>query len=166
VAQRDWIAEQALFFVGSAPLDGEGHVNGSPKWPIRTFVDVTRVADSCGYGVPPMSYDGQRPHMEAWAEKKLRVGGEAKIEAYDAEKNAASIDGLPAFWVEWCGTVAASDFLPTRVCRKSDALRGRRRLRSPRPQSGASARPPAHRRVPAPRSSSRSSFSIISPARR
>jgi hypothetical protein len=179
--QRQWIAGQPLFFVGSAPLDGDGHVNVSPKGPAGTLrvlddhtvayldmvgsgaetvahirengrvvvmlcafegpprilrlhgrgevipaddarfdklyeragfeapheveaarraiivVDVTRIADSCGYGVPLMSYEGERPHMEAWAEKKLRVGGEAEIEAYVAEKNAASIDGLPAF---------------------------------------------------------------------
>ncbi len=178
---REWIAEQALFFVGSAPLEGDGHVNVSPKGPIGTLrvlddhtvayldmvgsgaetvahirengrivvmlcafegpprilrlhgrgevipagdarfdelyeragfeapheveaarraivlVDVTRVADSCGYGVPLMSYEGERPHMEAWAEKKIRVGGEEEIAAYVAEKNAASIDGLPAF---------------------------------------------------------------------
>lgn len=61
------------------------------------LVDVTRVSDSCGYGVPLMSYEGERPHMEAWAEKKMRVGGEAEIEAYVAKKNAESIDGLPAF---------------------------------------------------------------------
>ena len=35
--QREWIARQALFFVGSAPLDGEGHVNVSPKGPIGTL---------------------------------------------------------------------------------------------------------------------------------
>jgi pyridoxamine 5'-phosphate oxidase-like protein len=179
--QREWIAKQPLFFVASAPLDAEGHVNVSPKGPIGTLrvlddhtvayldmvgsgaetvahvrengrivvmlcafegpprilrlhgrgeivpnddprfeelyeragfeaphdveaarraivlVDVTRVADSCGYGVPLMSFEGERPHMEAWAEKKMRVGGEAEIEAYVAEKNAESIDGLPAF---------------------------------------------------------------------
>jgi hypothetical protein len=64
------------------------------------LVDVTRIADSCGYGVPLMSYEGQRPHMEAWAEKKMRVGGAAEIEAYVAKKNAESIDGLPAFDAE------------------------------------------------------------------
>jgi Pyridoxamine 5'-phosphate oxidase len=179
--QREWLAEQPLFFVASAPLDGEGHVNVSPKGPIGTLrvlddhtvayldmvgsgaetvahvrengrivvmlcafegpprivrfhgrgevvtaddprfdelyerasfeaphdveaarraiilVDVTRVSDSCGYGVPLMSYEGQRPHMEAWAEKKLRVGGPEEIDAYVAKKNAESIDGLPAF---------------------------------------------------------------------
>src|SRR3954451_20670763 len=44
-----------------------------------------------------MSYEGERPHMEAWAEKKMRVGGTEEIEAYVAKKNAESIDGLPAF---------------------------------------------------------------------
>src|SRR3954449_13611318 len=32
-----WIAAQPLFFVGTAPLDGEGHVNVSPKGPIGTL---------------------------------------------------------------------------------------------------------------------------------
>jgi hypothetical protein len=176
---RDWIGRQALFFVGTAPLAGDGHVNVSPKGPIgalrvldeRTVayldvvgsgaetiahlrengrivvmlcafegpprilrlhgrgevvtpdeerferllqqaqfgsfgaeearravivVGVDRIADSCGYGVPLMSYEGERPHMRAWAEKKLRVGGTEAIEAYKAEKNTVSIDGLPA----------------------------------------------------------------------
>ena len=59
-------------------------------------VEVTRIADSCGYGVPLMSYEGEREHARLWAEKKLRVGGDAAIEEYVAEKNAESIDGLPA----------------------------------------------------------------------
>lgn len=181
-ALREWIMRQSLFFVGTAPLDGDGHVNVSPKGPIgalrvlddhtvayldvvgsgaetiahlrengrivvmlcafegpprilrlhgrgkvvtpsdaeftklleqaqferftadearRTVivVEVERIADSCGYGVPLMSYEGKRPHMEAWAAKKLRVGGPAAIAAYKAEKNAASIDDLPALEV-------------------------------------------------------------------
>jgi hypothetical protein len=59
-------------------------------------VEVERVADSCGYGVPLMAFEGQRPHMQAWADKKLRVGGQGAIDDYIAEKNAESIDGLPA----------------------------------------------------------------------
>ena len=59
-------------------------------------VEVTRIADSCGYGVPLMSYEGQRPHQDAWAAKKLRVGGPDALVRYQAEKNAASLDGLPA----------------------------------------------------------------------
>jgi Pyridoxamine 5'-phosphate oxidase len=176
---RDWIARQPLFFVGTAPLGEEGHVNVSPKGPIGTLrvldertvayldvvgsgaetiahlrengrivvmlcsfagpprivrlhgrgrvvlagdeefsrllrlggfdepaapearralivVDVERVADSCGYGVPLMAYEGERPHQDAWAAKKLRVGGPDALAAYQAEKNAVSIDGLPA----------------------------------------------------------------------
>jgi hypothetical protein len=176
---RDWIARQALFFVGSAPLSGDGHVNLSPKGPIGSLrvidentvayldvigsgaetiahlrengrivvmlcafegpprilrlhgrgevllpgdarfgeligrfdfddpalpesrralivVNVERVADSCGYGVPLMSFEGTRPHMDASAAKKLRVGGQEALEDYKREKNSASIDGLPA----------------------------------------------------------------------
>jgi predicted pyridoxine 5'-phosphate oxidase superfamily flavin-nucleotide-binding protein len=177
--QRAWIARQSLFFVGTAPLDGDGHVNVSPKGPIGTLrvlddrtvayldlvgsgaetiahvrengrvvvmlcafdgpprilrlhgrgevvevgerrfdtvlaqadfeqpahvetrravvvVHVERIADSCGYGVPLLRYEGTRPHSDAWAAKKLRTGGPDAIARYRAEKNAASIDGLPA----------------------------------------------------------------------
>jgi hypothetical protein len=59
-------------------------------------VEVTRVADSCGYGVPLMRYEGERPHQDAWAAKKLRVGGPDALVAYQREKNAESLDGLPA----------------------------------------------------------------------
>ncbi len=60
------------------------------------LVEVTRVADSCGYGVPLMHFEGLRPHADAWAEKKLRVGGDHALLAYQREKNASSLDGLPA----------------------------------------------------------------------
>lgn len=176
---REWIARQALFFVGTAPLDGDGHVNVSPKGPIGSLrvvddhtvayldvtgsgaetiahlrengrivvmlcafdgpprilrlhgrgevvgrddprfadliarcafddpslpesrrsvilVHVTRIADSCGYGVPLMSYEGQRPHLEASAAKKLRSQGEEALLEYQRSKNSESIDGLPA----------------------------------------------------------------------
>jgi hypothetical protein len=175
----DWIAAQALFFVASAPLAAEGHVNVSPKGPIgslrvldeRTiaYLDVvgsgaetiahlrengrvvimlcafsgpprivrlhgrgevilagderfdalaqrcafeepsvaaarraiilthvTRVADSCGYGVPLMSFEGLRPHADAWAEKKIRAGGAEALRDYQREKNSSSLDGLTA----------------------------------------------------------------------
>jgi predicted pyridoxine 5'-phosphate oxidase superfamily flavin-nucleotide-binding protein len=59
-------------------------------------VDVTRIADSCGYGVPLLAYEGERPHQAAWAAKKLRTGGPDALATYQAEKNAISIDGLPA----------------------------------------------------------------------
>jgi len=63
-------------------------------------VDVERIADSCGYGVPVMEYVGTRPQYPAWAETKLRKGGEHALEEYMAEKNAVSIDGLPAVDLE------------------------------------------------------------------
>jgi hypothetical protein len=176
---REWIGRQRLFFVGTAPMAGEGHVNVSPKGPIETLsvldegtvayldlvgsgaetvahirengrivvmlcsfegpprivrlhgrgevvtadderfdalyercgfenpsldearraivvVAVERIADACGYGVPLMSYEGEREHSRLWAEKKLRSGGAGAIDEYVAEKNEQSIDGLPA----------------------------------------------------------------------
>ncbi len=177
--QRDWIARQAMFFVGSAPLAGDGHVNVSPKGPIGSLavlddhtvayldivgsgaetiahirengrvvvmlcafegpprilrlhgtgevvpatderfaalleqggyapfevseshraivvVHVTRVADSCGYGVPLMDYVGERSHQAASSAKRVRVHGPGAYLDYQREHNAASIDGLPA----------------------------------------------------------------------
>ncbi len=176
---RAWIDKQALFFVGTAPLAGEGHVNVSPKGPIGSLrvidgttvayldvigsgaetiahlrengrivimlcafsgpprivrlhgrgeavfqgdprfaslltscsfddpglpetrraiilVEVERVSDSCGYGVPLMSLRGQRSQMNAWGEKKLASGGQQALDDYRRKKNAVSIDGLPA----------------------------------------------------------------------
>jgi hypothetical protein len=177
--QREWISRQSLFFVGTAPLAGDGHVNVSPKGPIGSLrvldehtvayldivgsgaetiahlrengrivvmlcafdgpprilrlhgtgvvhrpgdpgfgellercgfdepslpearravivVDVTRVADSCGYGVPLMRYDGERPHSRLSAEKQVRVHGPDAYRAYEARHNATSLDGLPS----------------------------------------------------------------------
>jgi hypothetical protein len=174
-----WISAQPMFFVGTAPLDSEGHVNVSPKGPIDSLrvlgpslvayldmvgsgaetvahvrengrivimlcafegpprivrlhgrgsvvvasdpgfaellgvcgfsepavpemrraivtVELDRVADSCGYSVPLMSYQGRRPHLDLWAAKKLRVGGPEALVEYQREKNLISIDGLPA----------------------------------------------------------------------
>jgi hypothetical protein len=53
-------------------------------------VDVTRVADSCGYGVPLMKFEGKRKQHFAWAEKKGAEG----LKTYRREKNSRSIDGL------------------------------------------------------------------------
>jgi hypothetical protein len=176
---REWIARQSVFFVATAPLGGDGHVNLSPKGPIGTLrvlgpkeiayldligsgaetiahlrengrivvmlcafdgpprilrlhgrgevitspdpeydsllercefdepaiaesrravvhIEVTRIADSCGYGVPLMSYEGEREHQHVWASKRLRTGGAQAFAEYRREKNAESLDGLPA----------------------------------------------------------------------
>jgi hypothetical protein len=54
-------------------------------------VSVDRVSDSCGYGVPVMELVGERDLLRLGAEKR----GPDGLAAYRAEKNAASIDGLP-----------------------------------------------------------------------
>jgi hypothetical protein len=56
-------------------------------------VHVERISDSCGYGVPTFQYVGERPQRDAWLERK----GPDGVRAYVAERNAVSIDGLPAF---------------------------------------------------------------------
>ena len=165
---RQFIDEQQMFFVATAPLAAEGHVNLSPKG-LESFrvldsktvayldlagsgietvahlrengrivimfcafaggprilrlqgrgrvvepgdadyehssrqfpeyinartvivVELERVADSCGYGVPLYEYVGQRDQLVAWAEKK----GAETVKRYIAEHNRESIDGLP-----------------------------------------------------------------------
>lgn len=63
-------------------------------------VHVTRIADSCGYGVPRMKYVGERTQMADWCDRKLREGGAAALVDYRRRKNATSLDGLPAIDVE------------------------------------------------------------------
>lgn len=60
------------------------------------LVHVERVAESCGYGVPLMRFEKDRPQMNAWANKKLEKHGPTALVDYQREKNAKSIDGLPA----------------------------------------------------------------------
>ncbi len=60
-------------------------------------VEIDRIADSCGYGVPRMRFEAERTQLPAWAERK---GGDGLLE-YQRTKNAASIDALPALrWVQ------------------------------------------------------------------
>lgn len=54
-------------------------------------VRVTRISDSCGFGVPLFDYRGERDTLQKWAEGKGLVG----LEVYRKEKNARSIDDLP-----------------------------------------------------------------------
>ncbi|MBS1881243.1 MAG: pyridoxamine 5'-phosphate oxidase family protein [Actinobacteria bacterium] len=58
------------------------------------LVALDRISDSCGYSVPLMSYDGEREHYRLAAEKHRRKG---ELATNVADKNAISIDGLPAF---------------------------------------------------------------------
>jgi hypothetical protein len=54
-------------------------------------VDVARVSDSCGFGVPQYEYVGERETLAKWAASK----SEAAMAEYQAQKNCASLDGLP-----------------------------------------------------------------------
>jgi hypothetical protein len=56
-------------------------------------VHIERIADSCGYGVPLMEYVGERPQRALWLDRK----GVDGVRDYVRERNAESIDGLPAF---------------------------------------------------------------------
>jgi Pyridoxamine 5'-phosphate oxidase len=82
-------------------LDGDAiDFPGATALPVQhrsiVRVEVDRIADSCGYGVPLMSYEGERPQSRAWTERKLAKGGPGALDDYMAENNAVSIDGLPA----------------------------------------------------------------------
>ncbi len=55
-------------------------------------VDVERISTTCGYGVPFLERHDERPTLRDWAERK----GPDGLEDYWREKNALSIDGLPA----------------------------------------------------------------------
>jgi len=59
-------------------------------------VDVVRVSDSCGYGVPLMAFEGLRDHHALHSAKQLRVLGADGYDARKRTKNARSLDGLPA----------------------------------------------------------------------
>ncbi len=54
-------------------------------------VDCQRVARSCGFGVPLMTFEGERDQLPNWCEKK----GETGLIDYQRRKNTASLDGLP-----------------------------------------------------------------------
>ncbi len=54
-------------------------------------VDVTRISDSCGYGVPLLKFERDRADLPAWCRKR----GEKGLKIYRKEKNRQSIDGLP-----------------------------------------------------------------------
>jgi hypothetical protein len=79
--------------VGSPPFD-----DLAPRFPAipgaRAIVTVAieRVQTSCGYSIPFMDYRDERPTLQQWAQRK----GEDGLRAYWADRNAASIDGLPA----------------------------------------------------------------------
>src|SRR5579863_4891897 len=54
-------------------------------------VELTRVSDSCGYGVPLLKFEAERPTLPAWCQKRGTEG----LKIYRQEKNRRSLDGLP-----------------------------------------------------------------------
>jgi hypothetical protein len=55
-------------------------------------VQVSRISDSCGYGVPLYRFEGERPQLDLWAERK----GPQGLRDYQRRLNRESLDGLPA----------------------------------------------------------------------
>jgi len=83
--------------------------HNDPQWPkllsgfdplpgARQIFDlnVEMVQTSCGEAVPYYQYEGERNHLNEWAEKKGKQG----IEQYWRNKNQTSIDGIPTHIVE------------------------------------------------------------------
>jgi hypothetical protein len=54
-------------------------------------LEVERVSDSCGWAVPLLKYQEDRQQLVSWARQK----GPEGLKNYRAEKNRASLDGLP-----------------------------------------------------------------------
>ena len=61
------------------------------------LVDVTRISDSCGFGVPRMEMVAERDQLVRWSENKLEKDGPDWKARYMAANNTASVDGLPAY---------------------------------------------------------------------
>jgi hypothetical protein len=68
-----------------------------PHEGVRSVIEVhvTRIADSCGFGVPLMSYEGDRTQYTDWAASQHRRHGPDALRAYEQQNNRQSIDELP-----------------------------------------------------------------------
>jgi hypothetical protein len=55
------------------------------------IVDLERIADSCGYGVPRYEYQSERSQLVEWAQRKGAEG----IRRYQDRENRRSLDDLP-----------------------------------------------------------------------
>jgi len=79
----------------AARLD-EFEVGAEQRPAVRSIilVDVTRVADACGFVVPVMAYQGERDQLYRYADNRIRTEGDDAVRAYTDANNAASIDRL------------------------------------------------------------------------
>ena len=90
-------------------LYGQGYavLPGHPEWEtlsphfnlipsVRQLIvtEISKVQDSCGYGVPLFEYVGERDQHFKWAE----VQGAEGLVAYRNDNNLISLDGLPTPW--------------------------------------------------------------------
>jgi Pyridoxamine 5'-phosphate oxidase len=82
----------------SAPEFGELVGGFAPRPGVRSVIRVAvgRVADSCGYAVPRMDLRAEREVLDLHNAKK----GPEALATYRVRRNAASIDGLPAWPVD------------------------------------------------------------------
>jgi hypothetical protein len=57
-------------------------------------IDVTRIADACGYAVPEMRFERERDQLVRFADNRIRKEGPDAVRRYVTAHNARSIDGL------------------------------------------------------------------------
>ena len=69
------------------------HFTEHPATRAIILVTLTRISDSCGYGVPVLDFVADRDALDKWSEKK----GPEGLRAYRATKNHNSIDGIPGY---------------------------------------------------------------------
>ena len=64
----------------------------APGASVRSIVllDISRIQESCGFGVPLYNFQGERDQLLLWSQRK----GEDGLREYHAQKNAVSLDGL------------------------------------------------------------------------
>ena len=60
-------------------------------------VDVARIADSCGFGVPRMDLVAERDQLVRWSARQEAKHGNVWKARYMSANNTASIDGLPGY---------------------------------------------------------------------
>lgn len=75
-----------------AHFPATGLAGNAPSRRAIIVVELDRIADSCGYAVPIMELAAERDVLARADERKTP----AEMDAYRAEKNSVSIDGLPA----------------------------------------------------------------------
>jgi len=101
---RDWIARQHMFFVATAPLDGDGRVNLSPKGldTLRVLDDETvAYLDLTGSGIETVAHVRENERITLmWCAfegppRIVRVHGRGEVLALDDPRVAGQFDALP-----------------------------------------------------------------------